>query len=680
MVAQRDNEIGAESYGMSTTRTRLTAFGVSGAMAAVAGCLLVHLLQTYPEQLLTPDQSITTFSATVVGGIGSSIGALLGALVFVGSGWFLSISVRVLSTAVGMLIVLMLCPGGLTGAFTRARNFVFRPWLRRATTAVEVTALQDPAPAAAGAPTSMVLEAALGVPALRVRGLRVCIGETVIIDDVNFDVAEGATLALLGTNGAGKSTVLNAVSGLLPAAAGSIELAGREITNRSAHRIAMLGVSQAPGGRGVFPSLRVSENLALAGWTHPRRDPAVAARTEAALDAFPPLRARLHEHAANLSGGEQQMLVLAMASITRPTLLLIDELSLGLAPIVVEQLIGFLDRIRAAGTTIVVVEQSIGAASAITESAVFLERGRVVFAGRTADLLDRPDLSRSIYLAGASGGDVGLAAADAPRPREDTPNALVASEVSVRYGGVNALTSVDLEVRRGEVLGIIGPNGAGKSTLLDALCGLLAIGGGRVVIAGRDVTSASFAQRARTGLGRSFQHAELFPSLTVEEVLAIACDRSVSVIGVWDAVLRTPAQRHSEATVRRRVNNLVEQFSLAGQRELRISELSTGQRRVVDLAAIVAHQPEVVLLDEPSSGLAQPEVSAMGALLRRMHRELDLTLVIVEHDIPLVSSLADRLLVLDQGEVIVWGPPASVLADPKVVASYLGTPSPAGIS
>src|SRR2546421_547194 len=117
--------------------------------------------------------------------------------------------------------------------------------------------------------------------------------------------------------------------------------------------------------------------------------------------------------------------------------------------------------------------------------------------------------------------------------------ALATENISVNYGGVNALTSVDLSVSRGEILGVIGPNGAGKSTLLDAVCGLLSVRPGRVLVRDRDVTSVSFARRARGGLGRSFQHAELFPSLTVEETLAIACDRSVDAPGVADAVLHT---------------------------------------------------------------------------------------------------------------------------------------------
>ena len=665
MVAQRDNELASEAVGMSTTRTRLTTFSLSGGMAAVAGCALVHVLQTYPDQLLTPDRSISTFAATVVGGIASPFGALIGALLFVGSGWFFGESTRLLSTAIGVLVVLVVVPSGVVGAVAALRNALVGRWIRPP---VPATVPGPPLPAAFEA----LPRPGGSLPALRVRDLRVRLGGALVVDGVSFEVARGDTLALLGTNGAGKSTVLNAVSGLVPVDGGAVELEGRDVTGTAPHRIATMGIGQAPGGRGVFPSLTVAEHLVLAGWTAPRRDPGVRARTAAALEAFPALRARLGEHVANLSGGEQQMLVLAMASVARPAVLLIDELSLGLAPIVVRQLVGFLETIRGGGTTVVLVEQSVSTAATIAERAVFLERGRVAFTGATADLLARPDLARSVYLAGTDEGSPVISGTTVPDGVAASEVVLTAAGVSVRYGGVSALREVSIQAGRGEVVGLIGPNGAGKSTLLDALSGLTPLTAGRVHVAGTDVTTAPFSSRARRGLGRSFQDARLFPSLTVEEALAIACDHASAVGGVADAVLRTPAQRAGERAVRRRVDELVGRFHLEDQREARIDELSTGQRRVVDLAALVATDHEVVLLDEPSSGLASAEVSTLGGLLGRLQEELGLTMIIVEHDIPLVSGLADRLVALDLGEVVAASEPGAVLAHPEVIASFLG--------
>jgi ABC-type branched-subunit amino acid transport system ATPase component len=181
---------------------------------------------------------------------------------------------------------------------------------------------------------------------------------------------------------------------LVPPTAGTVTFAGSDLTGLRPHEIAARGVVQMPGDAGIFPSLTVDENLRVAGWLHRRE----AAGREAALarvrGLFPVLADRSGEQAGNLSGGQQQMLALAMVVLMRPRLVMIDELSLGLAPAVVSELLHFMDDLRAEGTTLVVVEQSINVALEIADRAVFLERGQVRFSGPAADLLDRPDLVR----------------------------------------------------------------------------------------------------------------------------------------------------------------------------------------------------------------------------------------------------------------------------------------------
>ena len=196
---------------------------------------------------------------------------------------------------------------------------------------------------------------------------------------------------------------------------------------------------------------------------------------------------------------------------------------------------------------------------------------------------------------------------------------------------------------------------------------------GRVVLGGVDITREPVDARARRGLGRSFQHARLFPALTVEETLAVALERWVDVRDPIQAALHLPAVFDSEEQVAERVDELIELLALGAFRGKFVRELSTGSRRVVDLACVVAHRPTVVLLDEPSSGIAQREVEALAPLLERLRTEMGASLVVVEHDVPLVSSLADRLVAMDQGAVIAEGAPATVLADDRVVESYLGT-------
>jgi branched-chain amino acid transport system ATP-binding protein len=500
-----------------------------------------------------------------------------------------------------------------------------------------------------------------------------------VLFEVDIDIREGEIVALLGTNGAGKSTLLKAISGIVEADRGAVVLDGRDITHAPPDEIAALGVAQMPGGHGVFGGLTVRENLELAGWTR-RRDPAgVRAATDEVLEMFPVLRERLGVPAADLSGGQQQMVALGMAFITRPKVLLVDELSLGLAPLVVGQLLPIVRRLAADGVAVVLVEQSVNVALTVAERAYFMERGRIRFSGPTQELLDRPDLLRSVFLSDASLGsptttavtrvdERDVAATDA----QDTA-ALDVRELSVSFGGIRAVDRVTLTVAPREVVGLIGPNGAGKTTLFDLISGFTTSQGGQVFVGGIDVSAATPAERAATGLGRSFQDARLFPEMTVLDTLAVALERSIVTRSVLAAALRLPPVFDDERRVAARVDELVELMHLGAFRRNFVRELSTGTRRIVDLACLVAHRPTVILLDEPSSGIAQREVEALAPVLMRLRDEMGAALVVIEHDMPLISSISDRLVALDQGCVLTSGTPGEVLAHPDVVMSYLGT-------
>jgi branched-chain amino acid transport system ATP-binding protein len=194
---------------------------------------------------------------------------------------------------------------------------------------------------------------------------------------------------------------------------------------------------------------------------------------------------------------------------------------------------------------------------------------------------------------------------------------------------------------------------------------------------GDDITGRSAAGRAAAGLGRSFQDARLFPELTVAETVAISQERFIGSRSLVAAAIHFPTAVDSEQKVGLRVDELIELMGLGEYRHAFIRELSTGTRRVVDLACLVAHRPAVILLDEPSSGIAQREVEALAPVVRRLRDEMGASLVIVEHDIPFVSDVSDRLLAFEQGRVIATGLPADVLAHPDVIESYLGTSSAA---
>jgi ABC-type branched-subunit amino acid transport system ATPase component len=230
-------------------------------------------------------------------------------------------------------------------------------------------------------------------------------------------------------------------------------------------------------------------------------------------------------------------------------------------------------------------------------------------------------------------------------------------------------------LHRGEIVGVIGANGAGKTTLFDIICGFLAPDAGAIRLNGRDITRAAPYERFGFGLGRSFQDGRLTPSLTVRETIAVAFERHIEVREPVASALAAPALIRSERRLAEHVEAMIARYSLERFADKFVSELSTGTRRVVELAAICAHRPSVVILDEPSSGLAQREAEAMVPLLLGLREELNATIAIIEHDIPMIRDLSDRLMCMHLGGVLAVGDPGDVLGNAEVIASYLGIES-----
>jgi branched-chain amino acid transport system ATP-binding protein len=250
--------------------------------------------------------------------------------------------------------------------------------------------------------------------------------------------------------------------------------------------------------------------------------------------------------------------------------------------------------------------------------------------------------------------------------------ALDVRELAVSFGGVRAVQDVSLDVRQGQIIGIIGPNGAGKTTVLDLISGFVTPTGGRVLIEGEDVTALSPDARAVLGLGRSFQDARLFSAMTVRETIATAFERHVRVRDPIAPLVLSPAVGASERVVAEEVDDLIDLMNLGAYADKFVGELSTGTRRVVDLACTLAHRPSVLLLDEPSSGIAQRETEALGPVLLDIRDKTGAALVVIEHDMPLICGISDELVALELGSVIARGQPNEVINDPRVVEGYLG--------
>jgi ABC-type branched-subunit amino acid transport system ATPase component/branched-subunit amino acid ABC-type transport system permease component len=733
LVASRDNLKAAEAASVPTVWLRLSGFVFAGTIAGLAGGLHMLLNEGARAGSYTPAMSIDVFSLTTIGGLGSVPGAIVGA----GAGRGLqdaSDILRLTASGLGVLLVLWLVPSGLAGIAARIRDRIASRLAAARGLDLEGRPL-GPAPtdeadvhrsAAELVPAAELVAVAEGPPAeepalpepehaelldesgepvappprgphrplLSASGVDVSYGQLQILFDVDLDVEDGEVVALLGTNGAGKSTILKAICGLVPHD-GSVRIGDTDLSGMSAEQIVRQGVALMPGGKAIFPTMTVAEHLRLSCWTFRRDSERISDSVADVYDLFPALQSRKQQLAGDLSGGEQQQLAMAMTLLLRPRVLLIDELSLGLSPMIVAALCDVVRALQRNGITILVVEQSINVALTLAERAVFMEKGTVRFEGPARELAERPDLLRSVFIegAGAAGGDgdededgdegvrtitsIDLGRLE-PAPHDDVPMEerepiLVCSGITKRFGGVNALSHVELRVRPGEIVGLIGQNGAGKTTLMDCISGFHAVDEGTVQFRGVDITEWAPNERARGRLGRSFQEARLFPSLTVAETIAVACERTVANRSLVADATRQPASYVSEDLTTTKVAELVELLGLQPYATVPISALSTGTRRIVELACLLAADPVLMCLDEPSAGVAQRETEALGPLLRKISEHTGAAMVVIEHDMPLLAGLCDRLVAMELGEVLVEGPPAEVLDHPAVIAAYLGT-------
>jgi branched-chain amino acid transport system ATP-binding protein len=245
------------------------------------------------------------------------------------------------------------------------------------------------------------------------------------------------------------------------------------------------------------------------------------------------------------------------------------------------------------------------------------------------------------------------------------------SELSLGFGGLRVLQGISLAVRSGELVALIGPNGAGKTSVLNCICGIYRPDAGGIHLDGQSLLGKKPHRIARLGIARTFQHGELFAHLTVTENLLIArharFDSNLLAEG-----LALPAVRRTEDAHRHAVERVLEFVELERHRHRPVDALPFGTQKIVGFARALAMEPQVLLLDEPSAGLNREEREDLARHILRIRHGLDIAMIWVEHDMQMVADLADRLCVLDYGTVIAEGQPAAVLADPRVVAAYLG--------
>jgi branched-chain amino acid transport system ATP-binding protein len=243
--------------------------------------------------------------------------------------------------------------------------------------------------------------------------------------------------------------------------------------------------------------------------------------------------------------------------------------------------------------------------------------------------------------------------------------------VSVDFGGIHALTDVSFALESGSIVGLIGPNGAGKSTLLNCISGITRPTRGSIRLGDIVLSNLSASRVACQGIGRVFQHPELVAELTVHDNLLVACHQALNY-GLLGELLRLSNVRQQERVAADRVASVLTRLGIADSANKRVGSLPYGHRKLIDLGRALLMDIRFLLLDEPIAGLNDIEVTRLGEILLGLRQELGLGILVVEHNMPFVSRLCDRLVVLDLGQLIANGLPAEVLNDAKVMASYLG--------
>jgi ABC-type branched-subunit amino acid transport system ATPase component len=505
------------------------------------------------------------------------------------------------------------------------------------------------------------------------------------VDGVSLEVEEGSIYGLIGPNGAGKTTLVNVVTGYVPFQSGRAWLGSDELTGLPAHRIASVGVARTFQNIRLFKDLSAQENVVV-GMHARRRDD-----TLAQLATLPIFRrdqkARLEEAhrlmdsvgltakdikgraAGTLPYGDQRRLEIARALALKPRLLILDEPAAGMNPSEKHGMRELIESLNKEGLTILLIDHDMRLVMGVCTRVAVLNFGKKI-ADSTPEEVSTDAGVIKAYLGtggerevssapGASGVDESVevieAGATSGVAAEPANAILEVRDLSVSYGAVNAVRGVSLRVGRGEVVALIGANGAGKSTILNTLSGLIRPDSGSAVFDGLDLTSASASAIVRRGLVQVPEGREILARQTVLENLELA---------TWGRRDRTAVGKDIDAAMKR--------FPILGERRaMRAATLSGGEQQMLAIARGLLAKPRLLLLDEPSLGLAPQMVDEVFATIDEIHKD-GTTILLVEQNALRALAIADRAYVIETGQILLSGSGDDLLHNPAVRRAYLG--------
>jgi branched-chain amino acid transport system ATP-binding protein len=640
MMAVRDSEIAARAIGFRPVGIKTIAFALSAGLTGVAGGLFAALFAFVAPDSFPFSQSILFLLAVIVGGAGWTLAPVVGALAIVVLPELIAplAEYRLLAFGALLLIVLWLAPEGVIGLLSRAISRTHQTTAR------------------AG---SFSLPAFLAVrearQALTVEDLSIAFGGVQAASGVTLSAEPGRITALIGPNGAGKTTVLNMIGGFYQPDAGSIRLGETELAGASAARVGRAGIARTYQTTQLFGSLSVLDNV-LAGLRRGRLgNPFVAAagtseRGEAeGLLAFVGYKGPLEVPARDLPHVDRRLVEIARALATRPRVLLLDEPAAGLMRADKVLLVGVLRRLAEAGLAVILVEHDMALVMGLSDHVVVLDTGRPIAAGPPEKVRGERKV-RDAYL---GAGEAARRPRAAPLPA-NPPRLLSAEALRAGYGGLPVLDGISFEVGAGELVTLLGANGAGKSTTLRALSGLLRPVSGSITLAGAAVEKSAAHRMVRAGLILVPEGRQVFPELSVRDNLMLG------------AHTRRGADLNGEIAA------LVQRFPRLSERmDSRAGLLSGGEQQMLAIARGLMGRPQVLLLDEPSLGLAPTMIDELFSTLADL-RDQGITILLVDQMAALALAVADRGYVLELGRIVRTDTAPALAKDPALEAAYLG--------
>ena len=644
MIAVRDAESAARSIGLQPLVVKTAAFTLSAALTGLAGALYAPLIMFVAPSSFSFSQSILFLFAVIVGGVGRTLGPLVGAVVTVLLPELLSglAEYRLLFFGGMLLVVLWLAPSGIVGMLAAlfTRTAAARP-------------VDERAP---GADAARALLATRGDGRLlQVEDIGISFGGVRAADQVSLVAHPGEVTSLIGPNGAGKTTVLNMIGGFYRPDQGRVRLGERELAGCSATRVARAGIARTYQTTRLFSSLSVLDNILL-GLRHgamgnPLRRlarPGDVARAGSLL-AMVGYRGDPQRRTGDLPHVDRRLVEIARALALRPRVLLLDEPAAGLSHAEKDALATLLREIADAGIAVLLVEHDMGMVMSISDQVVVLDAGTPIAAGPPAAVRVEP----AVVAAYLGAGEMKTR----PRRVPHDPSGevvLQASALTAGYGAAPVLDAVDLGVAAGELVGLLGANGAGKSTTLRAIAGLLRPVHGAVRLRGVPIERRAAHEVARRGLALVPEGRQVFPELTVLDNI------------------RLGAYRRGGGDFRAEIEALLTRFPRLRERlGVRAGLLSGGEQQMLAVARGLMSKPDILLLDEPSLGLAPAMIDELFDVLAEL-RDEGITILVVDQMAAITLSVADRGYVLEQGRVVGAGSAESLKGDPALEAAYLG--------